>query len=290
MLSLFGIHFGATARDAIIKLTAEISGHEVFKDELKQELSKLGLDVDAPIDRQKIVQAVKLVDLRHFGWDLVDGSAHAFDIVLEEMIPGNDETTTWHDFLKVCDHRLGVQKLTFSELVDQVEQLDEAILQSVVLEDTCFADYLFPKGLPQRPAPTESDPYATELDMGGLNAGKIRVACLDSHLPSESLRSLIVRSQLRVDRQLNQMDVTALKALATKYLVSAEIIEASGTSTEALHDEIDRQTREMTYEVFKAVWMRQLQLVAGPKGSNVFFETENPIGEEAKQVGDAKAI
>ena len=48
---------------------------------------------------------------------------------------------------------------------------------------------MYPAGLPQRPAPTDSDPQAIELDIGQLNRGAIVNAYLDSHLPAESRRA-----------------------------------------------------------------------------------------------------
>ena len=187
----------------------------------------------------------------------------------------------------MCEHRLTVKDATFSELETQAHALEEDICKAVLMEDSCFAAYLYPNGLPQRPAPTEGDPYATELDTDRLNGESISNACLDSHLPAESLRSLIVRSQYRVDRLLSEMDVKQLKETALKALVDPEIIEAaSHTSKEALHDEIDRQTREIPYDVFRAVWLSQMRaatpttVVAGDWG-------ENPVAAEKDEFEDS---
>ena len=291
VLSLFGIQFDAAGRDAIINLTAEMSGNEVLKDELKEELTKLGLDLNVPIDREKLMEAITHIDLHvglsHFGWDTQGDNAHALDVVLEEMVSANEGEASWYDFFEVCEHRLTVKDATFSELETQAHALEEDICKAVLMEDSCFAAYLYPNGLPQRPAPTEGDPYATELDTDRLNGESISNACLDSHLPAESLRSLIVRSQYRVDRLLSEMDVKQLKETALKALVDPEIIEAaSHTSKEALHDEIDRQTREIPYDVFRAVWLSQMRaatpttVVAGDWG-------ENPVAAEKDEFEDS---
>ena len=67
------------------------------------------------------------------------------------------------------------------------------------------------------------------------------------------------------------MDVKQLKETAAKALVDPEIIEAaSHTSKEALHDEIDRQTREIPYDVFRAVWLSLMRAAV----------SENPVAAE----------
>ena len=241
-------------------VTSEISGHEVVKDELRQQFENLDCDMSDDVNKEELKKAMMSVNLGKFGWDLHGdrGLVQAIDVQFEEMDCSRDGLISWAEFFSVCQRRLNVKDETLSDLQAQIQTVDVEFVVAVVLEDAFFSEYLYPTGLPQRPAPTDSDPYATELDMESLDRLAIVNKCLDSRLPAESLRSLVVRSRTKEEQKLMGMDAEQLQAVAAKCLVDQVIIDGAHHEKAALIDEIDRQNREIPFEVFKAIWMSQM--------------------------------
>ena len=117
--------------------------------------------------------------------------------------------------------------------------------------------------------------------MQQLNRAQIIDACLDSHLPSESMRSLLVRSWTKEEKQLAAMDMDELKAAARKVLVDETVIETVQDDKKALLAEIDCQRQEMSFATFKAIWVSQMhaQLSSGNPKALAVEKFGNPLAE-----------
>jgi Ca2+-binding EF-hand superfamily protein len=287
VLDLFDIHFDRAGRDAIIDLAADMSGHDAVCDRLKEQFVKVDLDSSLEIDSSELKKAMgnPEIDLRPFGWnlreDLGHGGSSVLNLYFEEIDAEGDGSISWDEIQTVCKQRLAVKNLTLSQLQAHLHTVDDKFLVTVMVEDKWFSQYLYPSGLPQKPAPTESDPRATEVDMQQLNRAQIIDACLDSHLPSESMRSLLVRSWTKEEKQLAAMDMDELKAAARKVLVDETVIETVQDDKKALLAEIDCQRQEMSFATFKAIWVSQMhaQLSSGNPKALAVEKFGNPLAE-----------
>lgn len=71
-----------------------MSGHEVAKDELREQFTALDVNMSEDIDKEELKQAMMTVDLAHFGWDL-NGEQGLLNVQFEEMDVSRNGLITW---------------------------------------------------------------------------------------------------------------------------------------------------------------------------------------------------
>lgn len=160
----------------------------------------------------------------------------------------------WH-------RRVRKEATTLSKAQSQVESIahdddSRGYVLDVIKEDTEFLGSLY---LPKELKDLRDLGTSTETESHKKAIESLLQACLDAHRPAEATRSLLVRSRMKELKQLKLLSLKELQAKADELCIARKWIserteETKETEEEALIVEIERQTMEMPFDTFKAIW------------------------------------